>query len=98
MSDQKEKVFADGFMFKRRENAPDFIIGSLSIKIEDAIKFMQAHAKNGWCNLDVKKSGSTGKYYIELDTFEPTKKAEGTSTPAPQVAPPVAAADDDIPF
>ena len=27
MSEQKEKVFANGFMFKRNDNAPDFIVG-----------------------------------------------------------------------
>ena len=27
-----DKVFADGFSFKRRENAPDFVIGNLSIE------------------------------------------------------------------
>ena len=25
---QKEKVFADGFSFKRKENAPEFVVGT----------------------------------------------------------------------
>ena len=31
---EKEKVFADGFSFKRRENSPEFVVGRLSIKVE----------------------------------------------------------------
>lgn len=31
---QDEKIFADGFLFKRKENAPDFVIGSQSIMID----------------------------------------------------------------
>lgn len=34
---QKEKIFADGFSFKRNENAPDFVVGRMSVKVEDAV-------------------------------------------------------------
>ena len=37
----QEKVFADGFSFKRNENAPEFVVGRLSIKVEDAVAFMK---------------------------------------------------------
>lgn len=67
---QDEKVFADGFIFKRNEKAPEFVIGRLSIKVEDAISFLKQHQKAGWTNLDIKKARS-GNYYIELDTYEP---------------------------
>ena len=33
--DFKDKIFADGFSFKTRENQPDFVVGRLSIKVED---------------------------------------------------------------
>jgi hypothetical protein len=69
MADQVEKIFADGFLFKRNEKAPDFVVGRLSIKVEDAIAFMHQHQKNGWVNLGVKTARS-GNYYIDLDTFE----------------------------
>lgn len=72
---QKEKVFADGFSFKRRENAPDFVVGRCSIKIDDAISFLKSNEKNGWVNLNINQAKS-GSYYMELDTFEPKKKAE----------------------
>lgn len=64
-----EKIFADGFLFKRNEKAPDFVVGRLSIKVEDAIAFMKQHEKGGWVNLGVKTARS-GNYYIDLDTFE----------------------------
>ena len=33
------------FSFKRRDNAPEFVIGNLSIKVEDAIPFIKGNAK-----------------------------------------------------
>tara|TARA_R110000764_G_scaffold28398_5_gene66827 strand:- start:12538 stop:12783 length:246 start_codon:yes stop_codon:yes gene_type:complete len=70
-----EKVFANGFSFKRREGAPDFVIGQQSIKVDEAIAFLKENQKNGWVNLNVNKARS-GKLYVELDTFEPKKKEE----------------------
>lgn len=67
---KQEKVFADGFVFKRRDNAPEWVIGNISVKVEDAVKFLNANAKNGWVNLNV-NTAKSGKAYIELDTFEP---------------------------
>lgn len=72
----KEKVFADGFLFKTRENQPEWVVGSLSVKVEDAIAFLKDNHKNGWVNLNINTSRS-GKQYVELDTFEP-KKREAT--------------------
>lgn len=71
---QKEKVFADGFIFKKREQSPDFVVGNIAVKVEDAVKFLKENEKNGWVNLNVMKA-KTGKFYIELDTFVPDKKA-----------------------
>jgi hypothetical protein len=66
----EEKVFADGFTFKRSENAPEFVVGRLSLKVDAAIEFIKQNQKNGWINLDVKKA-RTGNFYIELDTYTP---------------------------
>lgn len=76
-----EKVFAEGIIFKRNEKAPDFVVGAMSVKVEEAVPFLQANAKNGWVNLQVKQS-QAGKYYIELDTFEP-KSQPSESKPEP---------------
>jgi len=61
-----ETIFADGFIFKRKENAPDFVVGSQSIKVEEAI---------AWVNLDIKQSKG-GKYYCQLDTWQPNPKKD----------------------
>jgi hypothetical protein len=78
-----EKIFADGFVFKRNEKAPDFVVGGISVKVEDAVAFLRKHDKNGWVNLQIKNSQG-GKYYIELDTFEPKAQAQA---PAQQPEP-----------
>ena len=66
----KEKIFAEGFSFKRNENAPDFVVGRLTVKVDEAIAFLKANVKNGWVSLDV-KTGRSGNHYVELDTYEP---------------------------
>lgn len=73
----EEKNFADGFVFKRNENAPDFVVGKLSVKVDEAIAWLKSNTKNGWVNVDVKRSKG-GNYYMELDTWE-SKKATPTT-------------------
>ena len=68
--EQTEKVFADGFIFKRNENAPEFVVGSMSIKVDEAMAFLAQNESKGWVNLNVKKSKG-GKFYMELDTWKP---------------------------
>jgi len=67
----QEKVFADGFSFKRNENAPDFVVGRMSVKVEDAIAFLKQNEKNGWVNISIKYARS-GNAYCELDNFDPS--------------------------
>lgn len=102
MSD--EKIFAEGFVFKQNPNAPDFVVGRLSVKVDEAIQFLKSHEKGGWVNLQIKKARS-GSTYVELDTFDPKSKGQGSAparqqTPAAQQAapPPTAEGDDDLPF
>lgn len=92
MADQRN--FADGFSFKRAEKAPDFVIGRMSIKIDDAIKFMKDNSKNGWVNLQVKQARS-GNYYVELDNYEPKVNGAGAK---PQPKPMATQDDSDLPF
>ena len=80
-NERKEKVFAKGFYFKRNEKAPDFVIGNLSLKVEDAGPFVKENAKNGYLNLQIMKSREGG-FYVELDTFEPKKRESDDSTTA----------------
>lgn len=98
---QDEKIFADGFSFKRNEKAPDFVVGRLSLKADDAVAFIREHEKNGWVNLNIKTARS-GNHYVELDTYEPTKgggkqqeEAKPKAAPNPEPEP---EEEGDLPF
>ena len=98
---QDEKIFADGFSFKRNEKAPDFVVGRLSLKADEAVAFIREHEKNGWVNLNIKTARS-GNHYVELDTYEPTKggdtpKAEAKPKAAPKPEP-EPEEDGELPF
>ncbi len=94
MSNQTEKIFAQGLIAKRRENAPEFVTCSLSVKVSEFKAFLDEHQDKDWVNLNVKKSQS-GKYYAELDTWKPSKESAAPKAPE---APKAEGADDDLPF
>ena len=100
---QDEKIFADGFSFKRGENAPAFVVGRLSMKSDEAVAFIRQHEKNGWVNLNIKTARS-GNHYVELDTYEPKKdggKPQEESIPKVKQTPKKAEPEDDgeeLPF
>lgn len=73
--EKQQKQFAKGFIFKRNDNAPEWAIGKLSIKAQEAIQFINEKNNGGWLNLEIKKS-KEGKFYIELDTYEAKPKIE----------------------
>ena len=85
MSEDK-KIFADGFSFKRNENAPEFVVGKQSIKVDEAVAFLKANQKNGWVNIEIKKA-KKGNYYCELDTWQPAEASTATN-----------ASNGDLPF
>ena len=56
-----EAVFLNGLIFKLpRENAPDFVKGSLSIKREELIEFLREHLTVSVSLTDFSESG--GRY------------------------------------
>ena len=72
MSDIK---FADGLsFFKPHANAPDFVLGKISIDPKKLVPWLRAEYKNneinGYLNLSVKMS-KAGKPYVCLDTYKP---------------------------
>lgn len=78
--EKQTKVFADGFMFKMNPNSPEWVVGSLSLKAEEAIEFIKNNTNKGWVNLKI-NVGKSGKPYVELDTWKPEPKKEmATST------------------
>jgi hypothetical protein len=66
-----EKAFADGMIFKLpREGAPDYVKGSVSIKVAEFVAFLQDNEKNsGWVNIDL-LVGKSGKPYAALNTYQ----------------------------
>lgn len=96
-----EKTFTDGLIFKLpREGAPDFVKGSLSIKVEEFKAFLDEHVTNsGWLNIDL-LVGKSMKPYAALNTFVPEKpgvvkeevEAAPIEYPVEDINP------DDIPF
>lgn len=95
MSD--EKIFAEGFSFKRRDNAPEFVVGRQSIKVEEAVAFLEKHAKNGWVNIDIKKA-KNGNYYCELDNWESSSATKPTEDKKASPKPTAKAEVNDLPF
>ena len=87
-NNKPDPVFADGFIFKRpREGAPDFVKGALSIKVGEAIAFLQKHNNAGWVNLDLKNSQG-GKLYLQLNDWKPpTQDTAQPPSQAPQASP-----------
>ena len=86
-----EKIFADGFSFKTREGQPDFVVGRLSIKVEDALAFLKERSSNGWVNININQARS-GKHYCELDTWKPS------NTDTKQENAPTESVKEDLPF
>lgn len=82
-----DKTFAKGMIVKKpSEEAPEWVIANVSIKVEEFIPFLQDHAQgDGWVNLNVKE-GKSGKYYAELNQWTKDEPRE-EKKPA-----------DDIPF
>jgi|ERR1035437_3993522 hypothetical protein len=93
MSDKPDKIFARGIFFDLpSDKAPTFIKGKISMKVHEAIKFMEEYQNvGGYINLDLKVSAG-GKPYVELNTFKPEPKpkefkpAEPRTTETAQVA------------
>ncbi len=94
MSEQQETIFGQGFIFKRpHDNAPAFVKGSMSVKVSEAIAFLQKYQDKDWVNLDLLASKDNTKLYFKLNTFKP--KAEPGSA---EVAPEDAIKPNDVPW
>lgn len=71
---KQEPIYANGFIGKRFENDPDFLVTRLSISKDDAIAFIEKHANaEGWVNLEIKKGRDAGKFNITLNTYKGSK-------------------------
>jgi hypothetical protein len=81
-----EKKFAKGFYGKtKRQGAPAFVLGSLSIKVDDAIQWLQENKNDkGYVNLDINE-GRDEKLSIFLNEYKPTAQtsSDGKSDEMP---------------
>jgi hypothetical protein len=71
--------FPQGIFYKLpHNNAPDFIKGKVSIKLQEAITYLTGMAQTGeqWLNLDIKISKG-GKGYLAVDTWKPQQQQQG---------------------
>ena len=87
--EQKEAVFADGMIFSRkREGAPDFVLGGVSIKVDEFVAFLQKHKKDdGWVNLDMLKPKDKDKRpYFKLNDWKPENQ-DGSADIKPEDTP-----------
>ena len=73
--DKPNKVFVNGLISKDiPDTTPEFILGKLSVKVSEFIKWLEENkglADNDWMNLTIMRSKSTGKRYMEVDTWKP---------------------------
>ena len=73
-----EVEFVDGLIVKApRENAPEFVKGSLSIKRADLGNWLRGK-QDEWINIDIKVSKG-GKWYAERVVWKPKEQ----TAPAP---------------
>ena len=85
-----DKEFASGIYFNSpSDKAPDFVKGSLSVKPEAFISWLQSQKPNskGYVRMSIKES-KNGRLYVELDTWEPKMPSETMKDDF----------EDDIPF
>jgi len=73
---KEELVFANGLISKRRDTAPDYVLVNQSIQVDDFITFLKKHDKNGWVNLETRKSAN-GNIYTIVDSWQPKAKETG---------------------
>ena len=87
----KEVVFAEGIGFAGpRPKAPEYIKGRVWVRVKQFVEFLENndHIHDGYLNLELKESKS-GKLYLAVDTWKPTKDETKEYT---------GKVDDDLPF
>jgi len=78
---KKERQFAKGFWFERpHANAPSFVKGRMSVKVSEAIEWLEANKSDrGYVNLQLLLAKDGEKLYFVKDEFEPKPKEDSKS-------------------
>lgn len=80
--------FSDGIYFnEKHQNAPDFVLGSISVLPQKFVTWLGAQKpdEKGYVRLQVKKS-KTGKVYIEKDNWKKPEEMPTIQTELPSTA------------
>jgi len=77
-----ENKFISGAFVSRKDTAPEFVITDISFN-EKFIEYYNEHKnEKGYLNTQLKRSGSTGKLYLDLNDWKPqehfVKNQDGT--------------------
>lgn len=82
--DDKSKFVSGMYFNKKHENAPSFVLGSLSFIPEKFTEWIKAQKPNekGYVRVSIKES-KEGKIYAEIDTYE-KKEAVAQTLPSVQ--------------
>lgn len=86
-----DKIFVNGLISKDiPETTPEFILGKNSIHVDSLIKWLQETGKGladekGYINTVTLRSKSTGKRYIEVDTWKPKAQEPKDESPSVKV-------------
>lgn len=77
-------VFPEGIIFRRApENAPEWIKGKISFKVDEFTKWMKQYKnEDGWVSLDIRKA-MKGNLYLALNEYK--KKDKEPSEPSQTV-------------
>lgn len=86
---KKDKKFTDGLFVKKvRDEAPEFIKGALSIKVDSFCAYLVANCNDqGWVNIDILESKDGKSLYAELNEWKPREKDSQASVPNEEKAP-----------
>lgn len=72
---ESTKEFPKGIIVKApNEKAPEFVIGSISIKRSEALEWIDSK-ETDWINIDIKRS-KEGKMYLEVNNWVKKSAAE----------------------
>lgn len=72
------KTYLKGLFVKRQENAPDFVVGAISIKREDLIAELQGMSEE-WINLDIRKEKDGKGIYSKINTWKTSESRQVVS-------------------
>ncbi len=66
-----EIKFVDGMKVERHDKAPEWVVASLNIKVDQMIAWLLANQNNGFVKCDIKRS-KKGGMYAAINDWKPS--------------------------